>query len=59
VGPANVIIWGWTPAMLWIFVGSIVMGAVHISAPLSFRCTTRSNWLFLNFPGFILRVPSW
>ncbi|MGD1967440.1 MAG: carbon starvation protein A [Desulfobacterales bacterium] len=29
VGPAIAIIWGWLPAMLWIFVGSIVMGAVH------------------------------
>lgn len=29
VGPAIAIIWGWVPAMLWIFVGSIVMGAVH------------------------------
>lgn len=29
VGPAVAIIWGWIPAMLWIFVGSIVMGAVH------------------------------
>jgi len=29
VGPAIGIIWGWVPAILWIFVGSIVMGAVH------------------------------
>jgi carbon starvation protein len=29
VGPAIAIIWGWIPAMLWIFIGSIVMGAVH------------------------------
>jgi carbon starvation protein len=29
VGPAIAIIWGWVPAMLWIFLGSIVMGAVH------------------------------
>jgi len=29
VGPAIGIIWGWLPAMLWIFVGSIFMGAVH------------------------------
>ncbi len=29
VGPAIAIIWGWVPAMIWIFVGSIVMGAVH------------------------------
>ena len=29
VGPAIGIIWGWIPAMLWIFFGSILMGAVH------------------------------
>ncbi|MBW1953433.1 MAG: carbon starvation protein A [Deltaproteobacteria bacterium] len=29
VGPAIGVIWGWLPAMIWIFVGTIVMGAVH------------------------------
>ena len=29
VGPAIAIIWGWLPALLWVFIGSIVMGAVH------------------------------
>ncbi len=29
VGPAIGIIWGWLPALLWIFFGSIFMGAVH------------------------------
>ena len=29
VGPAIGIIWGWLPAILWIFFGSIFMGAVH------------------------------
>lgn len=29
VGPAIAIIWGWVPAMLWVFLGSIIMGAVH------------------------------
>lgn len=29
VGPAIAIIWGWVPAMVWIFLGSIFMGAVH------------------------------
>ncbi len=29
VGPAIGIIWGWVPALVWVFVGSIVMGAVH------------------------------
>lgn len=29
VGPAIAIIWGWVPALVWIFVGTVVMGAVH------------------------------
>ncbi len=29
VGPAIGVIWGWVPAMIWVFVGSIFMGAVH------------------------------
>ncbi len=29
VGPALAIIWGWVPALIWVIVGSIFMGAVH------------------------------
>ena len=29
VGPAIAIIWGWVPAVIWIFFGSIFFGAVH------------------------------
>lgn len=29
VGPAIAVIWGWLPAVLWILIGSIFMGAVH------------------------------
>ncbi len=29
VGPAIAIIWGWLPALIWVFVGTVVMGAVH------------------------------
>ena len=29
VGPAIGIIWGWVPALLWVVLGSIFMGAVH------------------------------
>lgn len=29
VGPAIGLIWGWLPALLWVTVGCIVMGAVH------------------------------
>lgn len=29
LGPAIAIIWGWVPALIWIVVGSIVVGAVH------------------------------
>ncbi len=29
VGPAIAIIWGWVPAVIWVFFGSIFIGAVH------------------------------
>nr|WP_201030011.1 carbon starvation CstA family protein [Kosmotoga sp. DU53] len=29
VGPAIGVIWGWVPAFIWVFFGSIFMGAVH------------------------------
>src|SRR6056297_3115158 len=29
VGPAIGIIWGWLPAFIWVFFGSIFIGAVH------------------------------
>ena len=29
VGPAIAIIWGWLPALLWVLLGSIFIGAVH------------------------------
>jgi len=34
VGPAIGVIWGWVPAMIWVFFGSIFMGAVHDFATL-------------------------
>jgi len=29
VGPAIAVIWGWVPALLWVVVGTVMMGAVH------------------------------
>ncbi len=29
LGPAIAVIWGWLPAMLWVVVGSILIGCVH------------------------------
>ncbi|MCG2712943.1 MAG: carbon starvation protein A [Candidatus Omnitrophica bacterium] len=29
VGPAIAVIWGWVPALIWVFFGSIFMGAIH------------------------------
>ena len=29
VGPAIAVIWGWLPALIWIVLGTIFMGAVH------------------------------
>jgi carbon starvation protein len=35
VGPAIAVIWGWVPALIWIVLGSIFMGAVHDFGSLS------------------------
>jgi len=29
VGPALAVIWGWLPALVWVTVGTVMMGAVH------------------------------
>lgn len=29
IGPAVAIIWGWAPAVLWVVLGTVLMGAVH------------------------------
>lgn len=29
VGPAIAVIWGWMPALIWVFLGSIIMGGIH------------------------------
>jgi carbon starvation protein len=47
VGPAIGIIWGWVPAMIWILVGSIFMGAVHDMGALivSWHRSLRLQWI--------------
>lgn len=34
IGPAIAVVWGWLPAIVWIVVGSVLMGAVHDFATL-------------------------
>ncbi len=34
VGPAIAVIWGWLPALIWVLVGSVLVGAVHDFAAL-------------------------
>ena len=29
LGPAIAVIWGWVPAMIWVVVGTLLVGAVH------------------------------
>jgi len=29
VGPVIALIWGWLPALLWIWIGNVFMGATH------------------------------
>lgn len=42
LGPAIAVIWGWLPALLWIVIGSIFVGAEHDMgwAVWSLRCAT-------------------
>ena len=35
VGPAIAVMWGWVPALLWVVLGSIFIGAVHDFGALS------------------------
>ncbi len=44
VGPALAVIWGWLPALLWVAIGTLFMGAVHDFAALvaSLRSRGRS-----------------
>jgi len=43
VGPAIGIIWGWLPAFLWVFLGSIFMGAVHDFSTLVISARSRGR----------------
>ncbi|MBD98169.1 carbon starvation protein A [bacterium] len=54
VGPAIGVIWGWLPAVLWVFFGAVFMGAVHDFASLviSVRHHGRSvSWLIGQYVG--------
>jgi len=58
VGPAIAVIWGWLPALLWVVLGGIFMGAVHDlgSLVLSVRNKGRSIG---DLAGDILGRPGW
>ncbi len=34
IGPAIAVVWGWAPALIWVVVGTVLMGAVHDFATL-------------------------
>jgi carbon starvation protein len=34
IGPAIAVVWGWLPALVWVVVGTVLMGAVHDFATL-------------------------
>ena len=61
VGPAIGIIWGWVPALIWVFVGSIVMGAVHdfgaLVISLRNHCLFRTANRYSNFrPCYCINI---
>jgi carbon starvation protein len=41
VGPALAIMWGWLPALVWVLIGSIFVGAMHDMAALDVSCRNR------------------
>jgi len=43
VGPALAVIWGWLPALLWVTVGTVLMGAVHDFAALVVSLRSRGS----------------
>jgi carbon starvation protein len=43
VGPALAVIWGWLPALLWVALGTIFMGAVHDFAALVISLRNRGR----------------
>lgn len=43
VGPAIAVIWGWLPALLWVAVGTVFMGAVHDFAALVISLRNRGR----------------
>ena len=43
VGPALAVIWGWLPALLWVTLGTIAMGAVHDFAALVISLRNRGR----------------
>jgi carbon starvation protein len=43
VGPAIAVIWGWLPALIWVVVGTVFMGAVHDFAALVISLRNRGG----------------
>ncbi len=43
VGPAIAVIWGWLPAILWVAIGTVFMGAVHDFAALVISLRNRGS----------------
>ena len=43
VGPALAVIWGWLPALVWVTVGTVAMGAVHDFAALVISLRNRGR----------------
>jgi carbon starvation protein len=43
VGPALAVIWGWLPALLWVALGTLFMGAVHDMSALAISLRNRGR----------------
>ncbi|MFH5803596.1 carbon starvation protein A [Alienimonas sp. DA493] len=71
VGPAVAVFWGWLPALIWVLVGSVLVGAVHdfgslvvslknggatVGEAAGRLISPRARWLFLSVLWLALTV---
>ena len=52
LGPAIAVIWGWLPALLWVVIGTLLIGAVHDFSALviSMRARGTVSYTHLTLP---------
>ena len=59
VGPAIAVIWGWLPALLWVAIGTVFMGAVHDFSALVISLRSRGRSVGEIAPRASIRLKTW